>query len=129
MINVETLLAIGGTFGGLELLKWITGLRSSRRKADAEAADSVEEVVAKRVKTLEDSILFLQNQLAEKEKQFAELSAKYQDSMQRGLKLTSDLGEMKLKYRSSRCDRKECENRKPPLPWLRKATKPVGKQL
>ena len=120
-------MAIGATFGGLELLKWITGLRSTRRKADAEAADSVEDVVAKRVKTLEDSIIFLQNQLAEKEKQFAELSAKYQESMQRGLKLTSDLGEMKLKYRSSRCDRKECENRKPPLPWLRKTTKQVDK--
>lgn len=121
MLNLETIIGIAGAFGGLEALKWLANLRSTRRKADGEAAESVENVVAKRVKTYEDSILFLQNQLQEKEKQFAELSAKYQESMQRELKLTQALGDMKLKYRSSRCDRKECENRKPPFAWLRKA--------
>lgn len=114
-MNWETFISIIGAFGGLEFLKWIFSLKVSRKKEASEAAESFENVITKRVKTYEDSILFLQNQLQEKERQFAELSAKYHDSMQRGLQLTHNLGEMKLRYRSSRCDRKECENRKPPL--------------
>ena len=120
MINIETLLAIAGTFGGLEAIKWLTSLRSSRKKANAEAEQSVEEVIAKRVKSYEDSIAFLQAQLRDKEVRFSELSSKYQESMQRGIDLTRQLGEMKLKYNSSRCDRKDCENRKPPFRWQRK---------
>lgn len=119
-MNIETFLGIVGAFGGLEALKWLVNLRHSRKKAAADAAESFENVFAKRVKTYEDSILFLQNQLQEKEKQFADLSTKYQESMQRGLDLTHALGEMKLKYRNSRCDRRECENRKPPFNWMRK---------
>lgn len=120
-MNLETIIGIFGALGGLEALKWVAGLRYSRRKASAEAAESFENVVTKRVKTYEDSIIFLQNQLQEKEKQFAELSARYQESMQRGLDLTRELGEMKLKYRYSRCDRKNCTERKPPFRWMKKS--------
>ena len=120
IMNIETFIAIAGAFGGLEALKWLASLRGSRRREAAETADTVEAVIAKRVKTYEESIAFLQNQLQEKERQFADLSSKYQDSMQRGLELTRQLGEMRLRYRQSRCDRKECENRKPPFNWMRK---------
>lgn len=119
-MNWETLIAIAGAFGGLEALKWLVNLRSMKKKAAGEAAECFENVITKRVKTYEDSILFLQNQLQEKERQFAELSAKYQESMQRGLELTRTLGELKLKYRQSRCDKKDCEFRKPPFPWMKR---------
>lgn len=119
-MDIQTFIAIVGAFGGLEALKWLVNLRSSRRKAASEAAESFENVITKRVKTYEDSILFLQNQLQEKERQFAELSAKYHESMQRGLDLTRRHGELKLKYRSSRCDLKDCEMRKPPLQWKKR---------
>ena len=118
-MNLDTLIAIAGAFGGLEALKWLVGLRASRRKASSEAAECFENVVTKRVKTYEDSILFLQNQLQEKERQFADLSAKYQESMQRELKLTREAGDAKLKYRASRCDRKTCAERKPPFTWMK----------
>lgn len=119
MINVETVIAIGGAFGGLELLKWLVGLRSSRRREKAEVEETIETVISKRVKSYEDSIAFLQSQLKDKELQFSDLSARYQESMQKGIELTRQLGEMKLKYRSSRCDRKNCENRKPPFTWMK----------
>lgn len=119
-MNMEIFLSIAGAFGGLEALKWLANVRSSRRKAASEAAGSVEEVVAKRTQCLEDSILFLQNQLRDKEKQFAELSTRHQEALERQLKLTHSLGEMKLKYRSTRCDHKECTNRKPPFQWMKK---------
>lgn len=122
MMSIETFIAIAGAFGGLEALKWLASLRSSRKKSDAEAADSIENVIAKRVKTYEDSILFLQNQLQEKERQFADLSSRFQEKMQRELDLTRQLGELRLRYRQVRCDRKECENRKPPFPWLKKSS-------
>lgn len=128
-MNWETFIGIAGAFGGLEALKWLAGLRSSRRKAAGEAAECFENVATKRVKTYEDSILFLQNQLQEKERQFADLSEKHQDLMQKVLKLTRDLGEMKLKYRSSRCDRKECEKRRPPFTWLRQGKKTTEEKL
>ena len=112
---LQTILTIAGAFGGLELLKWLATLRSSRRKGAAEAADSVENVVAKRLKTYEDSITFLQKQLEDKEKQFAALSARHHEAMERELTLTRRLGEMRLRYRQSRCDRRECPERKPPL--------------
>ena len=117
MINVETILAIAGAFGGLEAIKWVVTLKTSRRKATAEAEETIEEVIAKRVKSYEDSIAFLQTQLHDKEQRFSDLSRKYEDSMQRGIDLTRRLGEMKLKYRSSRCDRKDCPDRRPPFPW------------
>lgn len=121
MLNMETILAIAGAFGGLEALKWLVNLRSSRRKAEGEAADCMENVAAKRLKTYEDSILFLQNQLQEKERQFADLSNRHQESMQRELELTRRLGEMRLKYTSSRCDRVECQERKPPFKWQKRS--------
>lgn len=120
-MNLETVIGIAGALGGLEAIKWIATLRSSRRKADGEAAEIVENVVAKRVKTYEDSIAFLQGQLREKETRLADLSAKYQEAMERELKLTRSLGDMKLKYRSTRCDIKDCEKRKPPFIWMKKA--------
>ena len=117
MINIETILAIAGTFGGLEAVKWLAGLKTSRRKASAEAEETIENVVSRRVKSYEDSISFLQTQLHDKEQRFSDLSKKYEDAMQRGIDLTRRLGEMKLKYRSSRCDRKDCPDRRPPFPW------------
>ena len=117
-MNVETFIAIAGAFGGLEALKWLFSLRASRRKEAGEAAESFESVVTKRVKTYEDSIIFLQERLQEKERQFDALSTKYQESMQRELNLTEQLGELKLKYKSSRCDRKNCLTRKPPFRWM-----------
>ena len=119
-MNLETFVGIAGAFGGLEALKWLAGLRSSRRKAASEAAECFENIVTKRVKTYEDSILFLQQQLQEKERQFAELSARYQETIQRELKLTRDLGEQKLRYRQTRCDIKNCPDRKPPFSWMKK---------
>lgn len=119
-MNADILLSIAGAFGGLELLKWLANLRNTRRKGAAEAADSVESIVAKRVKTYEESISFLQAQLQEKERQFADLSMKYQDSMQRGVELTRRVGELRLKYQSSRCDNRECDNRRPPFRWMKK---------
>lgn len=121
-MNWETFIGIAGALGGLETLKWLAGFRTARRKAANEAAETFENVVTKRVKTYEDSIVFLQNQLMEKERQFAELSAKYHESMQRGLDLTRSLGEMKLRYRQSRCDLNSCPDRKPPFAWKRNST-------
>lgn len=115
-MNWETVITLAGAFGGLEALKWLASLRSSRRKAEGEAAESFENVVTKRVKTYEDSILFLQNQLQEKERQFAGLAAQYHESLQRELKLTRSLGETKLRLRQTRCDRKDCDRRMPPFP-------------
>lgn len=114
-MNVDTIIAVAGAFGGLEAIKWLVNLRANRRKAAGEAAECFENVASKRVKTYEDSIVFLQTQLQEKEKQFAELSARHQESMQRELKLTEQLGCLKLKYKFTRCNRKDCEMRKPPI--------------
>lgn len=114
-MNWESVISIVGALGGLEAIKWLAGLRYARRKAAGEAAETFENVVTKRIKTYEDSIIFLQDQLQEKEKQFAELSDKYHHSLQQELKLTHSLGELKLKYRQSRCDRRDCEMRKPPV--------------
>lgn len=118
-MNWETIIAVIGAFGGLEAVKWMATLKSTRRRSAVETADTLEDVVAKRFKTFEDTIVFLQNQLQEKERQFAELSARHQQSMQHGLALTKALGEMKLKYRQSRCDNKECLSRRPPFRWMK----------
>lgn len=123
-MEMESIIAVTGALGGLEFLKWVFSLKSSRRKDEAEAADSMENMVSKRMKTYEESILFLQNQLQEKERQFAELSEKYHESMEKGLKMACDLGTLKLKYRSTRCDRKDCESRKPPYPHKKSIDKP-----
>lgn len=120
-MNVETILSIAGAFGGLELLKWLFSLKSNRKREETEIADNLEDLMAKRLKAFEDSITFLQQQLRDKETQLSELSGKYQESLDRTIELTKSLGEMKLKYQSTRCDRKSCTERKPPFRWMKKA--------
>lgn len=117
---MEMLLSVAGAFGGLELLKWLFSLKTSRKKADAEIADNLEDVISKRMKGYEDTVNFMQTQLREKDEQIKELSEKYQESLSRTIDLTKKHGEMKLKYQQTRCDRKSCADRKPPFKWMKK---------
>lgn len=125
-MNLETILSVAGALGGLEFLKWLGGLKSSRKKAETELAGSLEDIVSKRMKAFEDSLLFLQQQLREKEKTITELSEKYQSSLNQTITLTKNLGEMKLKYQSTRCDKKTCADRKPPFRWMKKSVAAAG---
>lgn len=101
--------------GGLELFKWLMTMRSARRRAAAEADSVSVDAAARSVRMYEDSILFLQSQLRDKEEAFAGISSRLHDSMRNELELTRRLGEANVKFLSSRCDLTDCAVRRPPL--------------
>lgn len=115
-MNLEILLAVVGALGGLEAVKWWATRRSTGRSAVAEADSAQTQALAAREHLYEDTITFLQNQLRDKEERFAALNAQLHKSMASELLLTRQLGEMEVKYLSSRCDIVECLHRHPPLP-------------
>ena len=117
-MNVETIFTLIGVLGGVETLKWLLTFRSAARKARAEASESVVNTDSLRNKMYEETILFLQSQLQEKEKNFALLNDQLHNAMRSELDLTRRLGEMQLKFLSSRCDRRECALREPPFEWI-----------
>lgn len=110
------IIAVATAFGGLEALKWWTTRRSARQSAVAEADHSQTDAFAARERLYEDTITFLQAQLRDKEERFAALTDRLHAAMEAELDLTRRLGEMELRYLSSRCDAYDCPRRRPPLP-------------
>ena len=126
-MNFETLIAFIGVIGGVETIKWLLTFRSSKLKADAEASEQLSSASAARNRMYEESILFLQSQLKEKEKSFADLSQQLHKAMEAELDLTRQLGNLQLRFLSSRCDKTECPHREPPFEWV-KIKAPLNKE-
>lgn len=117
-MEINTILAVVTALGGLEAIKWWSTRRSAGQKARADADSQQTAAFAAREHLYEETITFLQNQLRDKEERYAALTAQLHTSMAHELSLTRQLGEMEVKYLSSRCDITECTRRRPPLPGI-----------
>ncbi len=117
-MNWDILLTLLGALGGLETIKWLSDRKNFRRLSKAQADSGQTEAAAARERLYEETILFLQTQLKEKEMRFAEQTAALRQSMQQELALTRNYNTLEIRYLTSRCDNFNCPHRQPPLPGL-----------
>lgn len=102
----QVIISIIGAIGGWEAVRYLINRKSNKRKEEAEA-DAVE------FNVLRDTMLFLQEQLNEKEQRFAEQTELLRQKQSDVLELTKQLGEVELELQRYRCVVPKCGNRQP----------------
>ena len=102
----QIILSIIGAIGGWEAVRYLINRKSNKRKEEAEA-DSVEFAV------LRDTMVFLQEQLNEKEQRFAEQTSILRNTQSEVLDLTKNKGELELELQRYRCVVPKCASRQP----------------
>lgn len=102
----QIIISIIGAIGGWEAVRYLINRKSNKRKEEAEA-DAVE------FNVLRDTMLFLQEQLNEKEQRFAEQTSILRDTQSEVLELTKSKGELELELQRYRCVVPKCGNRQP----------------
>lgn len=118
----EMAIAAAGAFGGLELVKFLWD-KFFNRKNNARIADSVAD--ASEFKILQDTCIFLQGQLKEKEERFAEQTNLLRKVQRELLDLEKEKSVMEVEYLKriaalelellmKRCDEHDCPFRQPP---------------
>ena len=103
---LTTIATIIATLGGWETIKYFLDRKTNKRKAEAEA-DSVEFTV------LRQSVEFLQIQLQNKEKRFAEEIEVVRKLTTENLQLTSENVKLKTERSLKLCERRNCVQREP----------------
>lgn len=103
---LTTIATIIATLGGWETIKYFLNRKTNKRKAEAEA-DSVEFTV------LRQSVEFLQVQLQNKEKRFAEEIEVVRKLTTENLQLTSENVKLKTERSLKLCERSSCAQREP----------------
>mgnify|MGYP000263168392 FL=1 len=103
---LTTIATIIATLGGWETIKYFLNRKTNKRKAEAEA-DSVEFTV------LRQSVEFLQVQLQNKEKRFAEEIEVVRKLTTENLQLTSENVKLKTERSLKLCERRNCAKREP----------------
>ncbi|MCM1376957.1 MAG: hypothetical protein NC097_04895 [Clostridium sp.] len=104
-----------GAIGGLEAIKWLMNRKNASRIVRAQAMTEEQSALSAREKLYEDTILFLQQQLKEKEERFAQQTELLRQSTSSELELTRQLGQLELRLQRCRCDKFNCADRQPPL--------------
>ena len=102
----QIIISIIGAIGGWDAVRYLINRKSNKRKEEAEA-DAVE------FNVLRDTMLFLQEQLNEKEQRFAEQTSILRDTQSEVLELTKSKGELELELQRYRCVVPKCGNRQP----------------
>lgn len=103
---LTTIASVLGTLGGFELIKYLLNRQTNARIADAQA-DGSEFAV------LKETIQFLQEQLREKEKRFAEQTDLVRQLNTENLRLTAENGQLKAERSLKLCERRGCQQREP----------------
>ena len=129
---ITLLTAISGVlmaFGGLELIKWLANRRSNNRQSEAEADRAAAEAEHAEVKAEHDEFEYLRQRIDFKEQQLIRAEEREADKTAQIRKLTGELIEMtkramiaeqRLQYETMwRCEKTDCEERRPPNPLLR----------
>ena len=107
MSNItEIIISIIGAIGGWEAIRYLINRKANKRKEEAEA-DAVE------FNVLRDTMVFLQEQLNEKEQRFAEQTSLLHENQNEVLELTKKKGELELELQRYRCVVPKCTNRQP----------------
>ena len=103
---VMTVSAIVGSVSFWELVKYLFHRRANRRKADSEAD-------ASEFSVLRDTMIFMENQLKNKEERFAEQTAVVRKLNAENLELTREVTMLKTEREMKLCERRGCLTREP----------------
>ena len=103
---ITTLGTVIAALGGWEAIKYLLNRKTNARKEEAEA-DSVEFGV------LKETMLFLQEQLHDKEKRFCDQTDRLRKVQDDNYNLLKEKSAMELELQMYRCIRKKCPNREP----------------
>lgn len=101
-----TIASVLGTLGGWEAIKYLLNRKTNTRKAEAEA-DSSEFSV------LRDTVIFLEQQLQQKEERFAEQTNLVRKLTNENLELVRENAMLKTERGLKLCERRNCLNREP----------------
>lgn len=108
----DVIAALMGALGGIELLKWLFPRKSGVRKEQAEAK-------AAEFATLQDMIIFLQQQLKEKEERFADQTLKLRKTIDELFAAKAETSEAKIELAIKKCEDKDCPFREPPTAYTK----------
>lgn len=98
--------AIVGSLGFWELVKYLLHRRANSRKADSEAD-------ASEFSVLRDTMIFMENQLKNKEERFAEQTAVVRKLNAENLELVREVTMLKTERGLKLCERRNCLKREP----------------
>lgn len=118
----EIVVLIAGALGGFDLVKWLANVIGNR-KNNARIADS--EADASEFHILQEQIIFLQQQLKEKEERFAEQTNLLRTVQRELLDLEKEksvmevgyikrIAELEIELSNVRCNEHDCPFRQPP---------------
>lgn len=116
----NTIIAIIGSLGGVELFRWLLTRRATKRQAEATATTAEIQSEEAEFLYLRKRIEFNEQQLVEKEKRFAEQTAVLRQvqadlhkmTIENG-KLSADIAALKAERAMKLCERKGCAQRQP----------------
>ena len=116
----QTLIAILGAMGGWELVKWLLTRRANRKIAAATAGQAEIQTEEAEFISLRKRIEFCEQQMAEKEKRFAEQTEVLRQAQRELLdmtiengKLLAEIAALKAERAMKLCERKGCAQRQP----------------
>lgn len=101
-----TVASVIGTLGGWEAIKYLLNRRTNGRVAEAEADSSEFHV-------LQETVIFLQEQLKQKEERFAEQTNLVRQLTNENLELTRENSILKTERSLKLCERRNCAQRQP----------------
>lgn len=103
---LTTILTVVGSLGGFEALRYLMNRKANARKAESEADQSEFAV-------LRETCVFMQEQLRDKEKQYAEMFDKLQAKETENNNLSSELARVNAIMQMKLCERRGCPSRQP----------------
>lgn len=116
----QTLLVIIGSLGGVEFFRWLLTRRANKRQAEATADHAEIQTEEAEFIYLRKRIEFSEQQLAEKERRFAEQTEVLRTAQRELLEMTVENGKLmaenaalKAERAMKLCERKGCAQRQP----------------
>lgn len=116
----QTLLVIIGSLGGVEFFRWLLTRRANKRQAEATADHAEIQTEEAEFIYLRKRIEFSEQQLAEKERRFAEQTEVLRTAQRELLEMTVENGKLMAENASLKaeramklCERKGCAQRQP----------------
>ena len=116
----QTLMAIVGAMGGWELVKWLLTRKSNKAIATATAAQAEVQTEEAEFVYLRKRIEFSEQQMAEKERRFADQTEVLRQAQRELLdmtiengKLLAEIAALKAERALKLCERRGCKQRQP----------------
>lgn len=121
-MDINTLLSIIATIGGIEGVRFLFNLKANKRKANASA--KTEEITARtqEFELYKKQIEYLQNRLEMRDTKVDFLYAELREKENQVLRLTAENNALELKAQEAdlwRCNILDCDHRMPPKDFKR----------